>query len=682
MSENYSCRDTYCNYGSYLRSRGFDKELCTLINDLKRALSKMDNSITPGDCESGTPTTISGDVIIDACSNDNNSGTLTIRGGNATNPSIQTSGGAMISGHADFMGDVLIRGNLAVAGFVEDLSAVSVFEALKIESKSQFKGDSLSVFQSSTAQGNLQALWTDISSNISGPTAWKHDLVFAIDGRYNNATSSNGATNVPGHVRGMRGATFLNPPGSTGVNVNYEKDFTSSINKNVALDIYGTVNVSKGNNNANAMIDIQDGEVSIYQGTKENVHLDNDGSGTFAGLIEAHDLSINNHASIYDLSIVNLMTLSTFEADNIIVDTMNANKISVDELNIENPTANNDTLLNIKDGEFSIYDGTTQNVHLKKDGSGTFAGLIEVDDLSVNTHAYIHDLSVVHLMTVGTSTTHISSSTIDSDTLNSKKITVDDLTVNKNIHVDDVNITNLKGVQSIVFDPTTTNPTIDFNTESEDVAYINTNGNMAINSKNILELNAQQYINVNKTPQLIFPELCNQTNTECYPFALFGSARTLMSLTYNDNDNDKTLPNNQTAQLLLSPSPKFSNYPDKTFTTNNTIDFSSDFFTDCIVEFCVSLECNFGTEAEAMTCFITSGPNATPLVIDTRTIVKSITSRITFGPRSFYTDGSDNHIDKTQKYTINIKNVGPTGNITDIQNIMLDMKTTRYATPE
>ena len=32
MSGNtFTCRDRYFNYGSYLRSRGYDKEICNLI---------------------------------------------------------------------------------------------------------------------------------------------------------------------------------------------------------------------------------------------------------------------------------------------------------------------------------------------------------------------------------------------------------------------------------------------------------------------------------------------------------------------------------------------------------------------------------------------------------------------------------------------------------------------------
>ena len=37
MSSNI-CRNTYINYGSYLRSRGYDQQICTLVTDLDNGL--------------------------------------------------------------------------------------------------------------------------------------------------------------------------------------------------------------------------------------------------------------------------------------------------------------------------------------------------------------------------------------------------------------------------------------------------------------------------------------------------------------------------------------------------------------------------------------------------------------------------------------------------------------------
>ncbi len=789
MSENYSCRDTYCNYGSYLRSRGFDKEMCTIINDLKAQLMKMDNSIQPGNCETGAPTTISGDVIIDTCENDtaNSSGTLTIYGGNATNPSIQTSGGASIKGESTFIGDVIVRGNLAVTGYVQDISAVSVFEALEIETKAGFNGDSLAVFQARNVNGNLQALWSDISANISGPAAWKEDLVFAVDGPYTTEAKSNGATNVTGHVRGLRGATFMNPPGNTGVNVDYERNFTNATNKNIALDLYGNLNISTGNDNAPALVDIQDGQLSIYKDSSENIRLHNDGSGTFTGLVDAYDLSINHHASIHDLSVVHLMTVgtstthisssvidaenimvdnlqatkinvdeltienegkkptllniqdgefsiydgetvninlnkdgsgtfaglvdaydlsinhhasihdlsvvhlmtvgtstthissNTIEADNVVVDNLNANKISVDELLIENPDDDKEPSFSIQDGEFSIYDGKTLNMHMDKNGNGTFNGLVDVYDLSVNHQASIYDLSVVHLMSVGTSTTHISSSTIDADNINSKKITVDDLTVQNNIHISELNIDDLNIAKNITFDKDKEH-TIDFNSGNTNNGYIRNDGNIAITSNNILQFSANSYINFNKNPRLIFPELCNANNTICNPFTLFGSARALLNMTPEDNSVS-------THPIVLRPdvdSAKCNNYPEGTFNTG-FITLKPEFFQDCIIEISVSINCSFGSQSEGLTCLIyNDDPNATNpriLEIDTRTIMRNYDKQLSFGPKSFYTDSSANHIDMTKNLIIKLERVGGTSSIS-INSAVLDLKTTRYATPQ
>ena len=328
---NYSCRDKYYNYGSYLRSRGFDKELCNLLEDIKSGLSKI-GTIQPGNCNDGTPTIVSGDVIIEPCENDteNATGTLKIFGGNSSNPSIETTGGA------SFIGDVIIRGNLAVTGYVEDLSAVSVFEALEIETKSGFEGESFVIYQSPGAIGNMQALWTDISSNTTGINAWKEYLVFAIDGPYNIAANSDGATDEPGHVRGMRGATFMNPPATgTDIDVSYNRNIANS---DIALDVYGQINVSDGNNGAEAIIDIQDGFINTY------------------------DLSVNNYASIYDLSVVNLMTVGTsttyINTDDVSANTMHANEIHVNDLFVQNDIGIND---------LSINDLSVNNVNIYND---------------------------------------------------------------------------------------------------------------------------------------------------------------------------------------------------------------------------------------------------------------------------------------------------------------------------
>ena len=76
---NFTCRDKYFNYGSYLRSRGYDKEFCNLVNDIQSGNIPI-GPIIPGNCPS-TTTTINNNVTINPCPTLANSGILNITGG-------------------------------------------------------------------------------------------------------------------------------------------------------------------------------------------------------------------------------------------------------------------------------------------------------------------------------------------------------------------------------------------------------------------------------------------------------------------------------------------------------------------------------------------------------------------------------------------------------------------------
>ena len=106
-NNNFTCRDKYFNYGSYLRSRGYDKEICNLVTDIENGNIKI-GPITPGNCASNKPTTIEGNVIIKKCASDPNTGILTVNGGvvstdtgsliDTTYLGLQVLNGAKISG--------------------------------------------------------------------------------------------------------------------------------------------------------------------------------------------------------------------------------------------------------------------------------------------------------------------------------------------------------------------------------------------------------------------------------------------------------------------------------------------------------------------------------------------------------------------------------------------------------
>ena len=88
------CREKYFNYGSYLRSRGYDKEICNLVSNIENGNIKV-GSFIPNGTNGGT---INGNLKID--------GTLEATGGTSTTPSIITSFGIKSTGLLDGMSDV------------------------------------------------------------------------------------------------------------------------------------------------------------------------------------------------------------------------------------------------------------------------------------------------------------------------------------------------------------------------------------------------------------------------------------------------------------------------------------------------------------------------------------------------------------------------------------------------
>ena len=164
---NFTCRDKYFNYGSYLRSRGYDKEFCNLVNDIQSGNIPI-GPIIPGNCPL-TTTTINNNVTINECPTLANSGILNITGGdiglsttttdnlstlltNSDNFSLQPNNGiknlgpiiqvtdcshinyfgagghVFAGGNTDCSANVVIRGDLTVDNFatIYDLSVVNV----------------------------------------------------------------------------------------------------------------------------------------------------------------------------------------------------------------------------------------------------------------------------------------------------------------------------------------------------------------------------------------------------------------------------------------------------------------------------------------------------------------------------------------------------------------------------
>ncbi len=74
---NQICRDSYFNYGSYLRSRGYDKEICNLVTAIENGQIPI-GGLNPG--PGGVGLTVTGNIIVNP-SDAGNDGQVIINGG-------------------------------------------------------------------------------------------------------------------------------------------------------------------------------------------------------------------------------------------------------------------------------------------------------------------------------------------------------------------------------------------------------------------------------------------------------------------------------------------------------------------------------------------------------------------------------------------------------------------------
>ena len=407
MSGNASiCKDTYYNYGSYLRSRGCDKKVCDLAQYIESGDLNI-GPIDPGTCNE--PTRINSSVQILACNDVNESeNALVVSGGG-----LQVNNNATILGVIDqkatnggenkFNTNVHIRGDLIVTGEVQNQNstAVDIDESLRIDTNPNYNGNSFQIFRSKSATGNSMQLWTG-NESTSNPLDWEKDLAISVDGTKN----VNGSSDQQGHLRILKGASVCNPPK---LNESIDISLNTKIrSEKIALDVYGHLYVNPGNNGANALLDV-DGEI------QSNSLIIEDGSAnTFyiekltAGTIDCSDinltdldidyLTVSKKATITDLDATNITTQTldiegTFTADSIITKDVSANDINVGDLSANNINfKENLTGNDISADSLSVIDisGTTLTIE-KITASGLIAGAdissnkIISNDCSLNT---------------------------------------------------------------------------------------------------------------------------------------------------------------------------------------------------------------------------------------------------------------------------------------------------------
>lgn len=361
MSNSRICREKYFSYGSYLLSRGYDKEICNLVTAIENGAIPLGSVIPSGQCG----VTIKGATTIQDCGdslNNNNNGILRVLGGSDTEPSkfsltgvhgmnligpiyqnygldpSYNVGGMTYRGNYfsspehiftdnDASTNVIVRGNLLVqGGTIVDLSSQSFLESITINTFTGFDGNSLRIYHSPAAVGNIVRIDTDISSVVaSGP--WEMYMAFAVDGTDNEA----GSTDANGHVRALRGLTVMNPPAlNQPIDISYD---TNWIGTDKALDVYGKLLVAPGNNSALAAIDLSGGDFSILNGGLNMAYINSSGDASL------------NHLWVYDLSIANTFQVgtstvyidsNTVDAPNVVAPDASFTRLFVTDLSIVN----------------------------------------------------------------------------------------------------------------------------------------------------------------------------------------------------------------------------------------------------------------------------------------------------------------------------------------------------------
>ena len=259
-----NCRDSYCNYGSYLRSRGYDKQICKLVDDIENG-NINNGAVNPN--SNGNGAVVNGSLIVKSTGqanppvsnsrmqegliysfggqlgssgefiNNHDLGMQMYKGTRINGPIIQTANNSHVKATAQgssvvthvntniFKGDthiftndgantnVIIKGNLSFDGSLVQLPD-TIETSLTLQAPATHDNEMLTIFHGATeAQGfDIVDVWIDGSGNIvppSGPTTgtktWLQRLAFSIDGDLsaNQFTTGgfNGATAVHGHTR-------------------------------------------------------------------------------------------------------------------------------------------------------------------------------------------------------------------------------------------------------------------------------------------------------------------------------------------------------------------------------------------------------------------------------------------------------------------------------------------------
>ena len=346
---NNVTRDVYYNYGSYLRSRGYDQYMQRLVEELEAGTIPIGavkaNKAGEGATVTGTltvqpsdaytanklPVAGAGQVKVEGGFSGTSTqsafpselGLTVNRGSFITGPIVQSTGvsytrntfsgggtsvnefnarqhvfGSAGTGLTDASSTIVrIRGDLIVDGS-GTFASNEVVESLVIEGGPGFDERLFIIYDGTGGTGkDIMDVWTDTSQNVNsdrgtyGDDTYRYDLGFAIDG---NPTApgvdpSDGATQVTGHTRNLRGVTVTSRGVGGVMDIDYKR--TELELSGIALDVYGITSINPGptydgTDKAPPRIDISgaNGGINFIIDSSTNAFINTDGTASFVSV--------------------------------------------------------------------------------------------------------------------------------------------------------------------------------------------------------------------------------------------------------------------------------------------------------------------------------------------------------------------------------------------------------------
>ena len=415
----YTCRNTYFNYGSYLRSRGYDKEICNLVTAIENGSINL-GSVQPNGTEDGA--TINGTLFVKKTATSDNDpvtkqGQIFVEGGQSGNPVgdavLPSELGSQLYNGAHVLGPihqtanishvkqsvavtqgykrsnvfsshehifqapldisdtiVRIKGDLIVDGsFV--MVADEEAESLTLSAGSTHNREMLDIFHGARQAPGLDIMdvWLDSSQNVAiaegaaPPPAYESLLAFAIDGDLSGTIiGDNGSTGVHGRTRMLRGATITSVPEATGLDISYA--VLPAVINPLALDLYGGVRMQAGPTDPSG--DVSEPHLSMRGADarfsigpsllQTKAYITADGSGVF------QDMS----AATAEIGDMNITTLS--------VNTLDASNVDASGISVSGAATLTNPVVSIENTS-----GTGRALHVTGDAS--FNGAIYASDV-------------------------------------------------------------------------------------------------------------------------------------------------------------------------------------------------------------------------------------------------------------------------------------------------------------